>query len=319
MKTKTFASVLVALAVVAGMCTAPALAETYPSKPITLILPLGAGGSHDLNARVFTSIIPTYLGQPIVVKLMPGASGQRGTAAAAKARPDGYTLLFTHNYYDQLQQHVTKLPYDTNRDFKTVVRLNYGVASVVVRSDARWRTYQEMIAYGRSNPGKLTFGHSGQWGAVMVPGAQLLHEAGVRATLVPHKGGGPAMKALLAGDVDFTMAFKSVILAQGDRIRTLVSGGSKRSFANVPTFKELGYKSEVGRMHRIVMAPAGVPRDRMEILWAAFEKLDKDKTYNRMMKRLDENTDLMLGPEYDKLRPIQKEQYKQLVKKITGR
>ena len=98
MKLKTLAGALVALALVVGFCAAPALAQEYPSKPITLILPLGAGGSHDLNARVFTSIIPTYLGQPIVVKLMPGASGQRGTAAAARARADGYTLLFSHNY-----------------------------------------------------------------------------------------------------------------------------------------------------------------------------------------------------------------------------
>ena len=88
----------------------------YPDKPITLILPLGAGGSHDRNARVFTSVIPSYLGNAMIVKLMPGASGQVGTAAAARAKPDGYTLLFTHNYFDQLQQHVKKLPYNTTKE-----------------------------------------------------------------------------------------------------------------------------------------------------------------------------------------------------------
>ena len=300
-----------------GVSIAPAMGA-YPEKPITLILPLGAGGSHDLNARVFTSIIPTYLGQAVVVKLMPGASGQRGTAAAAKAKADGYTLLFTHNYYDQLQQHITSLPYDTNKDFRTVVRLNYGVASVVVRSDSPFKTYQQMIDYGRNNPGKLKFGHSGQWGAVMVPGARLMAEGGVRATFVPHKGGGPAMKALLAGDVDFTMAFKSVILAQGKKVRTLASGGDERSFSDVPTFKELGVKARVGQMHRIVMAPAGVSASRMKKLQDAFAKLIKDKTYKKMMKRLDENTEMMMGDEYDRQRPIQKREYKKLVKEITG-
>ena len=88
----------------------------YPEKPITLILPMGAGGSHDRNARVFTSVIPEFLGNAVIVKLMPGASGQVGTAAAARAKPDGYTLLFTHNYYDQLQKHVKKLPYNTDKD-----------------------------------------------------------------------------------------------------------------------------------------------------------------------------------------------------------
>ena len=86
----------------------------YPEKPITMVIPFGPGGSHDLNARVFTSIVPQYLGNAIIVKLVPGASGQTGTAMVAQAKPDGYTLLFTHNYVDQLQHHVKKLPYTMN-------------------------------------------------------------------------------------------------------------------------------------------------------------------------------------------------------------
>ena len=113
----------------------------YPEKPITLILPLGAGGSHDRNARVFTSVIPAFLGNAIIVKLMPGASGQVGTAAAAKAKPDGYTLLFTHNYYDQLQQHVKKLPYNTTKDFVTVAQLNSGNFSVIVKSSSPFKKW----------------------------------------------------------------------------------------------------------------------------------------------------------------------------------
>ena len=93
---------IVRLAIAAALLSiigfAPAIADSYPEKPITLIIPLGAGGSHDLNARAFTSVIPTYLGQAIVVKLMPGAGGQTGTAAAVQAKPDGHTLLFTHSF-----------------------------------------------------------------------------------------------------------------------------------------------------------------------------------------------------------------------------
>jgi tripartite-type tricarboxylate transporter receptor subunit TctC len=100
----------VAAAVSAGVALAgaAAFAEDYPTKPITMIIPLGAGGSHDLNARVMTSVLPTYLGEPVVVQLMPGASGRIGTAAAAKSKPDGYTLLFTHNFIDELQQHLLR-------------------------------------------------------------------------------------------------------------------------------------------------------------------------------------------------------------------
>ncbi|MBF0277496.1 MAG: tripartite tricarboxylate transporter substrate binding protein [SAR324 cluster bacterium] len=314
---RKFIQSLFAIGVGLLMIVGSAFAE-YPEKPITLVLPLGAGGSHDLNARVFTSIIPEYLGNAVIVKLMPGASGQTGTAAVANAKPDGYTLLFTHNYFDQLQQHVTKLPYDTTRDFKTVARINYGVASIVVRADKPWKTLDEMVDYGKQNPGKLVFGHSGQWGAIFVPAAQFLTESGVKAKFVPYKGGGPAMKALLAGDSDFTMAFTSVIKAQGSKLRVLASGGNSRVFPDIPTLKELGFKSDIGRMYRLVMAPRGVPEDRMKTLYAAFEKLNGNKTYKRMMGRLDENTDLMLGPEYEMQRPTQSDEFKVMVKAITG-
>ena len=297
----------------------PALADTYPSKPITLIIPLGAGGSHDLNARVFTSVIPQYLGQAMVVKLMPGAGGQTGTAAAIKAKPDGYTLLFTHNYIDQLQPLLEKLPYDTLTDLKSVCRINYGAASVVVRTEKPWKTLDDMLAHGKKNPGKLVFTTSGNWGATMTPGARVLLKAGVQATYVPYKGGGPAMQALLAGDGDFMMSFPSQAgpLIDAGKIRALASAGDKQVFANVPTLKSLGY--ETGTMDRIVMAPKGVPEDRMKILRDAFAKLNSDKNYQRLMKRIGENMEFLDGPDYDKLRPKNQDEYRKLVKKISGK
>ena len=140
----------VAAVLVAGLGIGGAMAQ-YPEKPITLILPLGAGGSHDRNARVFTSVIPQYLGNAVIVKLMPGASGQTGTAAAASAKADGYTLLFTHNYYDQLQQHVKRLPYDTTKDFVTVAQLNSNDASVIVRADSPFKTLKDLVDFAKAN------------------------------------------------------------------------------------------------------------------------------------------------------------------------
>ena len=294
-------------------------AQNYPEKPVTLIIPLGAGGSHDLNARVFTSVISSYLGQPMVVRLMPGAAGQTGTAAAVNAAPDGYTLIFSHNFIDQLQQHVEKLPYDTTKALETIVRLNYAPGAIVVRADKPWKTLQDMFDYGRKNPGKLKFGHSGNWGAAMAPGAQLLAEAGVDATLIAHKGGGPAMQAVLAGDVDFTIAFPSVIESQGDKVRALAVGGDKSVLAGVPTFKELGYKSTGLEMERIVLGPRNMPEERKRILREAFQKMNGDKTYQNLMDKLGENTVLMPGPEYEKLRARQNVEYKALVGKLTGK
>ena len=314
---KFFRSMLVAVLLVFIGLT-PVMADNYPSKPITLIIPLGAGGSHDLNARVFTSVIPTYLGQAVVVKLMPGAGGQTGTAAAIKAKPDGYTLIFTHNYIDQLQPLLEKLPYDTLKDLKAVCRINYGASSVVVRADKPWKTLDEMLAYGKKSPGKLIFTTSGNWGATMTPGARVLLAAGVEATYIPYKGGGPAMQAILAGDGDFMMSFPSQAgpLVEAGKIRALASAGNTRVFPDVPNLKELGY--ETGTMDRIVMAPKDVPEDRMKILRDAFAKLNSDKTYKKLMMRIGENTEYMDGPDYDKVRPVNQEAYRELVKKISG-
>lgn len=314
---KFFRSMLVAVLLVFIGLT-PVMADNYPSKPITLIIPLGAGGSHDLNARVFTSVIPTYLGQAVVVKLMPGAGGQTGTSAAIKAKPDGYTLIFTHNYIDQLQPLLEKLPYDTLKDLKSVCRINYGASSVVVRTDKPWKTLDEMLAYGKKNPGKLVFTTSGNWGATMTPGARVLLAAGVEATYIPYKGGGPAMQAILAGDGDFMMSFPSQAgpLVEAGKIRALASAGNTRVFPDVPNLKELGY--ETGTMDRIVMAPKDVPEDRMKILRDAFAKLNSDKTYKKLMQRIGENTEYMDGPDYDKVRPVNQEAYRELVKKISG-
>jgi tripartite-type tricarboxylate transporter receptor subunit TctC len=156
----------------------------FPEKPITMIVPLGAGGSHDRNARVFTSVISEFLGNAMIVKLMPGASGQTGTAAASKAKADGYTLLFSHNYYDQLQQHVKRLPYNTTKDFVTVGKLNSGSFSVIVRADSPFKTWGDLVKFAKANPGKLKLSHSGSWGATHVPALQLFSEAGISGKII---------------------------------------------------------------------------------------------------------------------------------------
>ncbi len=302
-----------------GVGVSPALADSYPSKPITLIIPMGAGGSHDLNARVFTSVMPEFLGQAIVVKLMPGVSGQRGTAVAARAKPDGYTLLFTHNYVDQLQQHIEPLPYDTTADLVTVARINFGPILLVVPADSPFKTLRQLLEYAKAHPGELTLAHSGTWGAVFVPAMRILQQVGAELTFTPYKGGGPAMRALLAGDADVTMAFPSVALSlvQKGKIRLLASAGTKRTLPDVPTFAELGFEDDIGMMNRVVMAPRGVAPEKLHILRHAFAQLNSNKTYNRLMQKIGENTAYMDGNDYEKLRTVQKDRYGALVRKIT--
>ncbi|WP_341861274.1 tripartite tricarboxylate transporter substrate-binding protein [Gymnodinialimonas sp. 57CJ19] len=137
----------------AAVAATGAMAQSeYPERPITMVISLGAGGSPDLNARVITSIIPTYLEQAVIVRLTPGAGGQLGTQEVANAPADGYTLLFTHNYIDMLQKHVENLPHNPAEDFVTVARVNYAPIAVAVNADSPYETMDDLIAASRETP-----------------------------------------------------------------------------------------------------------------------------------------------------------------------
>jgi tripartite-type tricarboxylate transporter receptor subunit TctC len=315
---KTFKKTVgTALVATLGLGTA-AYAE-YPEKPITLVIPLGAGGSHDLNARVITSIIPTYLNQAMIVRLSPGAGGQKGTQEVANAAADGYTLLFSHNYIDMLQQHVENLPYDPNADFVPVARVNYAPIAVVVRGDSEYNTFEDLINAAKADPGGINMAHSGNWGALFVPAAQIMKATEASFNLVPFQGGGPAMQALLSGDAEVTMGFPSTLSALLDagKVKILATAGEERIYDDVPSFAELNIGGDVGFMHRVVLAPAGTPDDVLEKLAEAFPALQEDKTYKNMMGRLGENTDYISGGEYQAMREGQNAAYKDLVDSIT--
>jgi len=310
---------LVGAGLALGLTVGTAQAE-YPEKPITMVIPLGAGGSHDLNARVITSIIPTYLNQAMIVRLTPGAGGQKGTQEVANAGADGYTLLFTHNYIDQLQQHVESLPYNPNEDFVPVARINYAPIAVVVRGDSPYETMDDLIAASKADPGGIQMAHSGNWGALFVPAAQFMKALDMQWNLVPYQGGGPAMQALLSGDADVTMGFPSTLAGQiqsGD-VRVLATAGAERIYDDVPTFGEVGVEGDVGFMHRVVLAPANTPKEVLTKLEEAFAALAEDKTFTRMMGRLGENVDIINGEAYQAMRDEQFGAYKVLVEQLTS-
>ncbi|HAY46614.1 MAG TPA: hypothetical protein DCY55_10085 [Gammaproteobacteria bacterium] len=301
---------------------APMAADTveYPLKPITLVIPFGAGGSHDLNARIFTRVIPKYLNQPVIVKVMPGAAGQAGTSAVVRAKADGYTLLFTDNYRDQLQKYIEYLPYDTSKELITVVRTNYSPVSILVSADSPYQSLQELLDYAKENPGMLSLAHSGNWGAQFVPLLRILLHAEAHMTFIPYKGGGPAKQALLSGDVDVGIAFPSVALplVEAGIVRMLASAGDTRLLPDVPTLTELGFDDDLGLMQRAVLAPRDIPPEHLEILRSAFSKLEFDEEYQGMMKQIGANTEYLDGSEYEKLRQIQSQRFEALVNNMSA-
>jgi len=292
----------------------------YPEKPVTVVIPFGAGGSHDLNARVMTSIIPQYLDQAMIVRLTPGASGQKGTQEVARAKADGYTLLFTHNYVDMLQQYVEELPYDPMADFIPVARINFAPSVIIVSGDSPYQTLDELVTAAKADPGKLRLGHSGNWGAVFVPAAQIMQKLGFTMNMIPYQGGGPALQGLLSGDADMSIAFPSAIvdLVQAGTVRVLATAGKERLYEDVPTFEEAGIDGDIGFMHRVVMVAADTPPEIVTKLQESFLALTEDKTFNNLMKRLGENTDMLVGADYQQLREEQAEAYKVLVEELTS-
>ena len=164
----------------------------YPEKPITLITPFAAGGSSDLNARVFTSFLNDYLGQPMLIKLVPGQAGQKGTLEAVRSAPDGYTLLFTDNYRDQLHKYTFRNDaYDTNTDLVPVARVNYGQIGIIVRADGPYETWQQLEADARARPSEVTMSHSGLWVALFVPALQIMKDLDLSFRMVPYRGSCP--------------------------------------------------------------------------------------------------------------------------------
>jgi len=296
----------------------------FPDRPITMVLPLGAGGSHDLHARGMTPELGKILGQPVIVKLLPGGSGMKGTEFVANSPADGYTIIFTHNYFDQLVPQIQKVPFDPLKDFKTVARINMGTPLFETHADAPFKTLKEFIAYSKANPGKVNFGHSGVWSVLYVPALQLVRAAGLKVNFIPHKGGGPLLRALLAGqdDIGGLFATQSRTHVKAGKLIALAVVGNERlkddpDFKNVPTTVELGYPKVTATMDRIVMASAKTPPERLKILRDAFEKLSKSQSFKAYVEKIGEHVQFMGGAEYDKLRPEKFKVFTGLIKSMT--
>jgi tripartite-type tricarboxylate transporter receptor subunit TctC len=275
-----------------------AQAQEYPTKPVTLVIPFGAGGSHDLTARAVTSVAADYLGQPMLVQPKPGGGGAIAAEFVAKAAPDGYTLLFGGSGPN------TTLPAIEGRskgpdDFVAVCRVNYSPAVIIARADAPYKTFKEMLAWAKANPGKLVFGNTGPWGAGDLSWKMIIKETGIDTKNVPHDGGGPALVALLGGHVDVSGLFSAQTLPhiQAGKLRPLAVTDNQRDPAmkDVPTCKEAGV-NVLYLMWRGVLAPKGTPRALVDKLAAAFKKMTEDKSVVPMINKLGDEINY-LGPD----------------------
>jgi tripartite-type tricarboxylate transporter receptor subunit TctC len=277
---------LVGLALALASANA-AVAQDWPDRPVTMIVPFPAGGPADIIARAVANALSESLGKQFIIDNRAGAGGNIGGAAVAKAAPDGYTLLFTTPAPVSLNKFMYKsLPYDPERDFTPVVLVAKSPLIVAAKLDFPAKTLGELIAYARQNPGKINVGHPGQ-GTLGHITAELIQQfAGVQMTNVPYRGTTPLTTDLLAGQIDVAMDFMPtyVPLVDDHKVRALAVTTSQRTaqLPDVPTVQEAGYKGFEATAWYAIVAPTGTPKDVVSKVNAAvnaFLKSDKGKTF----------------------------------------
>ncbi len=242
-----------------------AMAQTYPAKPIRLIVPYAAGGTSDILARQIGPKLTEAVGQPVVVENKTGANGNVGADFVAKSTPDGYTLLITDLGGLVISASVYKLAFDPSKDFSPVVMVSYSPHVLAVHPSVPVKNVKELVDYAKQNPGKLNFAVSGIGGAPHLAGIDFAQRMGVQWTYIPYKGGSDAVSAVAAGQAEvlFNGMLATWPTVTSGRLRALAISAAQRvpSAPETPTVAEQGLPGfETGSFQGIV-GPAGIPKD----------------------------------------------------------
>src|SRR5215213_1139047 len=254
------------VAVLACALGAAAQTQTYPSKPIRLIVPYAAGGTSDILARQIGPKLTEAWGQPVVVENRTGANGNVGADFVAKSTPDGYTLLITDLGGLVISASVyPKLPFDPSKDFSPVVMVSYSPHVLAVHPSVPAKSMKELIELAKAQPGKLNFAVSGIGGAPQLAGIEFAQRAGVKWTYIPYKGGSDAVTAVVAGQAQvlFNGMLATWPSVTGGRLKAVAISSARRvaSAPDTPTVAEQGLPSFETGSYQGLVGPKGIPRE----------------------------------------------------------
>ncbi|MBN9051161.1 MAG: tripartite tricarboxylate transporter substrate binding protein [Rhizobiales bacterium] len=264
-----------------------ASAQTWPSRPVTLVVPFTAGTTSDVIARGLIEHLATKLGQPFIIDNRGGAGGNIGGAAAAKAAPDGYTFLFATTGPAATNKLMYKdMSYDPDRDFAPVVLIGKAPVIVVAKKDAPFSTLKEMIDYAKANPDKLTAGFPGNGTLGHITGELLQARAGIKLVDTQYRGSPPIITDLIGGHIDVGMDSMAAYVptVKDGKIKALAIAGGKRwsKLPDVPTASESGLRGFEAAVWYVILAPTGTPADVIAKLNAAtneYIKSEKARTF----------------------------------------
>lgn len=272
-------SVLFGVFQVQAQTQAPAQSSTqaYPDRPIKWIIPWPPGGGADVISRLLSKQVADGLGTQLIIDNRGGAAGNIGATAAARSTPDGYTIVFAYSGTHSINRHLHKsMPFQES-DFTPVIFLASVPQLLTVNANSPYKSVADVIAAAKANPGKLTYGSSGNGAINHLAGQLFADTTGVKLQHVPYKGGGPAANALMAGEVDLIFGEPSTLLPHvtSGRFRALAVTSAKRSpgVPNLPTIAELGFPGYEVTSWNGVLAPAGTPELAIKRLNTEFNKV----------------------------------------------
>ena len=279
-----------AAALAVGSSMGLAHADTWPSKPVTLVVPFPAGGTTDVLARALADRLAPALGQPVIVESKPGAGATLGADVVAKAKPDGYTLLVGAVHHTIATSVYKKLPYDFQKDFQplTVIALVPNV--LVVNASLPAKNVAELVALGKTAKPELSYGSNGNGTAQHLIGTQFENLTGVKLLHIPYKGSGPLTTDLLGGQV--TMSFDTITPVlphiKAGKLRALAVTTGKRSSAlpEVPTLAESGLKGFDTGTWFGVLAPVATPKEVTARLSSEMIKIIQSPDFRKRMEEI---------------------------------
>lgn len=261
----------VALGGLSALAPATATAQSFPAKPITIIVPFSAGGTTDILARIVGQYLGTKFGESVVIENRDGAGGNIGMQLAARAKPDGYTLFMGTVGTHAINEHLYgNLKFDPRKDFQPLTRVAMVPNLLVVNPERPYRSVQELIEYAKAHPGEVTFASSGNGSSIHLSGELFKQLAGVDMLHVPYRGSAPAVTDLLGGQVDimFDNMPSAIQHVRSGTLVPLAVTPSKRSseLPEIPTVAEAGVPGYEATSWFGMFAPAGTPDDIVKLL-----------------------------------------------------
>ena len=277
MRTGFIRPLLLALGLACAVAATPALAQSYPSKPVRLIVPFAAGGPADVYARFMSQRLQDALGQPFVIDNRPGAGSVIGTDAVAKAAPDGYTLLLMSNAHTVNESLIPNKPFQLMRDFVAIAPLNYSDLVLVANPALPASTLKELISRAKASPGKFNYASSGPGTPYHMAGELFKSMAGVYLVHIPYRGSTGARTDVIGGQVDVMFDAVTTMAEQvkAGKVKALATTGRARSevLPDVPTLNEAGVPGYEATIWLGLMAPRATPKTVVDKLNEAVSKI----------------------------------------------